>query len=419
MSLNVAEEHNRKERRSPAFNPAGSIIVLMLILLIGADAALSSYKPLKRLNDTGLTGINQYFVVAKLPEFLGSSDKPDVVLTGTSLFLHPAVRCDDALNGRRTRYDAAYIRNHIDEYRRAEYLEKELQKRLGQPAVVANLATAGGLMSDQFLIFSKCLQAGKHPKLLVCDIAPRNFLDNNQKDCFKTPVYVALADYASFNSLIEEKASFDTICRYAIGSFWHFFRESPDYKLVAMNWLAKSTGRPATLFEATSKPQVQGSSEASRKDQHGAATGSARATSVAPAVTSERRHDAPDYTEKPNKLIDLDAYRRMYLPVDEKFCSLQFRYLQKMLALAKDNNVRVLLVAMPLSRENKDLLPAEFLPRFWSEVTEIANRYGASICKPEEDVAFDLKDFEDSAHLNKQGGEKLFKTIASSAQPLM
>lgn len=387
------------------FNPAGSIIVLMLVLLVDADVLLSSYKPLKRLNDTGLTGINQYFVVAKLPEFLGSSEKPDIILTGTSLFLHPAVRCDDALNGRRTRYDAVYTRNHIDEYTRAEFLEKELQNRMGQPASVVNLATAGGLMSDQYLIFSKCLQAGKHPKLLVCDVAPRNFLDNNQKDCFKTPVYVALADYASFGSLIEEKASFDTICRYAIGSFWRFFRESPDYKLVAVNWLAKATGRPASLFEATNKA-VGKDALTSKKTQ-----GEGTATQANPG--------APDYTEKPNTLLDLEAYERMYLPVDDKFCDLQFRYLQKTLSLAKANKVPVLLVAMPLSKQNKDLLPAEFLPRFWSDVTAIADRYGARICRPEQDISFDLKDFEDSAHLNKQGGEKLFKTIASTAQQML
>ncbi len=128
---------------------AGSVIGLTILVLILVEVFIAFERPLIKLNATGLTPLNQYYVVSKLPEFLNSNSSPDVIMTGSSLFLHPAIRCDVRFNGRRTHYDPLYIRDVIDTYTGCEYLTDLIRKASGRTAKITNLATAGALFSDQ------------------------------------------------------------------------------------------------------------------------------------------------------------------------------------------------------------------------------------------------------------------------------
>ena len=80
-----------------------SSFILLVVFLVFFDVVFERVNPLMLLNSTGLTGLNHYYVVSKIPQFLASPANPDVILTGSSVFLHSAIRCDDAMHGKATR----------------------------------------------------------------------------------------------------------------------------------------------------------------------------------------------------------------------------------------------------------------------------------------------------------------------------
>ncbi len=383
----------------------GSVSVLTVFMLIVLDVALSVSNPLKFLNSTGLAGPNQYFITDKLPEFLASGLSPEVIMTGSSLFLFPAVRCDDEFCRRRTRYDKEYLHNHVACYSKALYLEGELCRRAGKPLSVANLATLGELISDQYLVFKKCISSLKKPAVLVCDISPRAFLDNNLPDPRLTPVYLALQDQVCLGDLLETHADSAQISQLMLGRAWHFFQLRGNYRDFCNQLVARLSNHPSNLYFAM-HPQLP------------AADKNVGAPKPLGAAAPEKSHkpifDAPD-----NTLGDLEAYRRDYQPLTMSHFKVQSIYLKKLLALARDQHVAVLLVDMPLMPQNTELLPPAFLKQYEIELAMQAKAYDAVLIRPALSESFASSDFEDSAHLNASGGRKLYKAISAEVAALL
>jgi hypothetical protein len=383
---------------------AGSTFLLTVLILIGFDLLVSATDPLKRLNATGFTSLRQYFVVSKLPEFLTSARKPEIIITGSSLMLYPNVRADDALAGRRQRTDAAYVRDVIDPYAYAHYLEQSLKHLTGRNYDIANLATAGGMISDQFVVFRKCLSADKKPSLLICDISPREFLDNNQVEPDKTPVYVVLSDFTCLADLLQAKASVDETGKAAIANLWSFYRNRGDWKYFFVQVASAATGHPTDIFNATQKGRSN-NPEPSEPSQNLPAE-NCKSAATQPKIESK-------LAEGPKPYVDIPSYKAMYLPVNQKNYQIQFGYLKRLLSLAEEKHVPVLLVSMPLTKDNLALLPNEFLAQMQNQVDSLASQFHAEVVQPSAQVSFDDQaDFEDSAHLNADGGKKLLDIIA-------
>jgi len=107
----------------------------------------------------------------------------------------------------------------------------------------------------------------------------------------------------------------------------------------------------------------------------------------------------------------------MYLPVNAPLFATQQFYFQKLLALLKDNNVPVIVIDMPLTKENLALLPADTLAKYRDAVQSSCKKFSDHLLRP--DFPMSRADFEDSAHMNAGGGKKLFKCIAVYAGDLV
>lgn len=237
------------------------------------------------------------------------------------------------------------------------------------------------------MVFARCLSLGKKPKLAICDISPREFLDNYQPDHEKTPVYIVLKDMSSFSELLQAKASLATLLNCAVSSVSSLVRDRDDYKQLFVNQACRLSHHPANL---AAKPSAE--------------------LSPAPAAHPTQA-PGPTYTAASWHGQDLDYYKKSYLPINEQTFTTQMRYLSSYLKLAKENQVAVLLVKMPLSKSNKDLLPPQWQAAFNEAVDRNARLYGASVVEPDQEVQFSPQDFEDSAHMNFSGGQKLFETL--------
>ncbi len=378
----------------------GSVVCLTIVVLALVEISVRVVKPLTMLNATGLTTLNQYYVVSKLPEFLNSGSRPDVIMTGSSLFLHPAVRCDDRFSGRRTRYDALYIRDFIDPYVKCDYLASLLRKSSDKPVSIANLATAGALFSDQYMVLKKCISKGKAPKVVVCDISPRSFLDRNQLEIEKTPVYLVMADYLSLDDLIEAKASLASILQSVVGSKWSYLRDRSDYREVFKNFACRITNHPGDLFHAKKREQENINADLPNSD------GKSENLSAKPA------NNEPIYLPKAFDKRDLKYYQQVYLPIDWKMYDKEMEFLRRYLEMARANHIAVVMVEVPLPKANIALLPDDLKAKYHADVTALAAQYRAVLLEPARSEDFIESDFEDNAHLNADGGEKMYKSIA-------
>lgn len=380
---------------------ASSTFALLVLFVCGVDYALATIKPLRYFNHTGLTSLKQNFLVSKLPEFLASPNNPEVLLLGSSLVLVPSVRLDDQFHERKTRYDRWYYRNCIDEYTKADYFASLLSKSAGRTLSMSNLAVAASMASDQYLILKKYLAAGKKPNYIVLCLAPRDFFDNERDVVEQTPTYQVLADVTSLGDVLEGHPSLVSVSDFMAGKIWNFYRARTDYKIFLDSLASQFFGHPTTMYEAVKSAKTTKPAEA---------TGD----------KTEEFKDTPawdnthaNYTQPPNTLPDLAKYHHMYLPVNYPLFEKQVHYLDMFLQTAKNNNIPVAIVRMPLTKENWAILPPDAQTKFANALVTESQKYGATFIDPGPSSNFDKDDFEDSVHLNGKGGKKVFDFTAA------
>ncbi len=376
---------------------ASSTFVWVLLILVCLDVGIVYGKPLRLMNATNLTGINQNPVVAKLREFLDSSRNPDVVIVGSSLTLVPAVRLDDQYHGVRTRYYHWYSRNHILEYDKADYLAHLLSEKFGRKIEIANLGVVGSIMSDHYLVVEKTLAAGKKPKLIICMVAPRDFMDNTRSEIDKTPVYSALGDFTAFNDLLAKNPEPGRVFDFVVGNVWKFYKDRGDFKTIMTTWACHAFDRQASLYLAN---KFAGQ-KANPNDVY-----------LAGPIVGVLDDVKPIYEVKPNTLSDLDEYRRVYLPVNKKMIAEQTPYLERLLKRAGEDQVPVVLVASPLTKENLALLPIAELADYQKRLQQLSAEYGALLVYAPANHS--LNEFEDSCHMNATGGSKFYSELMKS-----
>lgn len=367
------------------------------MFIIIADGLLSYFKPLKQFNNLGFTPLDLNPLVAKLPEFMKQGGNPDLLILGSSLVVIPAVRCDDELNGKQTRYDQEYRRTYMNGYNKAQTLQKMLIERMHRPITLANLGIIASMMSDHQLILEKALKSGKKPKLVVCCLAPRDFLDNYRSQVETTPVYQVLADAQFLQDLIARHAKLDEILSYATGLIWHYYQVRADYKTIIIGQTATLLNRPSSLFMAALASDGKTEAPIAGEDTF--------------AESNQKPEKSPNYEAPPNTLEDLNNYKKVYLPINDKCFETQRTYLQKLLKQCQDTHTPVLIVNMPLTRQNKDILPPELWARYFATVKGLCTKYGASYYDADDQAGYTLADFEDSCHMNAQGGKKFYKAV--------
>lgn len=374
----------------------GSTLILTLGFLCITDRFLAYTKPLKYLNATGFTPLDQNPLVSKLPDFLRSSDNPDILILGSSLTLVPAVRCDDHFAGRQSRYDKSYARNHINCYEKAEYFRSLLESRSGREMRLRNLGVVASVFSDHELILEKALKSGKKPKMVICCTAPRDFFSNHSTNIESSPVFQALAGLDNLTSLTTRGASLKELVSRATERLWHFYMIRADYRTVALAATSQFLHHPIDLYSAAKNSSANDCS-ASEKNQI--------------EIGINDPGNIPDYHEPANILNDIEVYRNVYLPVNQPQFNTQANYLRKMLKLCQEGNIKLVVVNMPLTRENKAILPVAAMKQYKDLLQSETNRFGAVFYDADSND-YALNDFEDSCHMNKNGGKKFYVRLA-------
>jgi len=311
--------------------------------------------------------------VAKIASFLASNRKPQIVILGSSLMLYPATLCDLQMEGKRPVDLDWYAAIFMPTYSDAKYFHKLLLDQCNRSCEIVNLAVASSLMSDHCLLLEAVIAADKNPELLVCGIAPRDFLDNNQPDFRLTPVHTLLADIRP--ELFPSSNSHAPVSRLDRGVL-QIKRAVSCLRIQANELFCQVTGRPPN-------------------------------DNASKMVAGELQFP-------PSKDKDLVVYKKVYTPVNEERFVEQKKYLERLLQDAKKLNIPVVLVSMPITPDNAHLLPPETLAKYNQTIKQAAADYHVQLLDLQQSNSYGPGDYIDSCHLNAGGGAKFYKQLVAT-----
>jgi hypothetical protein len=109
---------------------------------------------------------------------------------------------------------------------------------------------------------------------------------------------------------------------------------------------------------------------------------------------------------------NLDEYRERYAHPDWNKFQTQLSFLDKLLSLARQRQIQFVLVAMPITSVNRDLISGEAWRAYKNGLSVTAASNQASFIDLSESNRFTDFDFGDTVHLNALGGLKMVKELA-------
>jgi hypothetical protein len=345
-------------------SPAG--VVIQLCLFLCGLCLLALFFP-GRLDSADAVQPELRHYVAKVASFLSSNEQPEIVILGSSLMLYPATLCDLEMEGKKPVDNNWYAAIFMPEYQYAKYFEKLLNQQCHLNYNITNLAVASSLMSDHCQLLEAIVAAGKTPKLVICGVAPRDFIDNNQPDLNLTPVHKLLSDIRPELFQSGEPKGFAV----ALNSKWLQVRR-------ATSCLRSTINNCFCLL--ANRPTNDNASKMVKGVLH-----------------------LPASKDK-----DLAIYNKVYNPVSEKRFQQQSVYLERLLYDARAKHIAVLLVSMPITADNANLLPPPALERYTQTVKNTAAKYRVKFLDLQRSPDFGAADFIDSCHLNATGGAKFY-----------
>ena len=347
--------------------------MVWLIAFSASFLLIALLLPGKALN--AADGVTSTFrvLVTKLASFLPSGEQPEIVVMGSSLVLTPAVRCDDKMEGKTPCYERWYYDRYIPEYTHASYFQKQLNENAEVNVQIKNLGVASSIMSDQYAIFKLMLKEQKHPDLLILGLAPRDFLDNTQQRHLETPTRMFVREYDEAPLVVQ---GFSTQSIKDLST-------RVQHRIDKVFGLIRSTCTEIACNLSGHKSRVELNTSAYVGD-------------------------------RPNRLKDLETYRKLYNPPNFKMLAEQSEYLRKLLSEAKQNDITVLVINMPLTKENIATLDSQAHTAYVDSLKQVTQANGAYFLNiGSEDPAYSLSDFEDCCHLNAHGGETFYRELLS------
>ncbi len=372
-----------------------STFLLTIVLVVALDFLFAHFQPLRFFDVTEFIPLEQNPLVLKLRTFLGDHSKnPEILMLGSSLILFPSTRTDEEMDGKPHRYDHWYIRHRVSADTLPRYFNDKLNTALNKKLTVCNLGVQGSIVSDQTLILRKALEYGKTPKLVILELAPRSFLDNMHKQIRNTPVFQVLGDFAAGPPLFENGGINKQALVALPGYISYYYKVKADYRTLVANITAAALNRPMNGWE---------SKEGIKRRQ------------IISLFNPEMEWQV---SEKPlvPKYHDLAMYDYVYNPPDPAFFTSEEEDCKRLLATAKNAGIKVIVVDMPVTTQNRKLIKPEFLARYKQFIQTLAGDKSISVISLSERGEFNDDDFEDSAHLNASGGKKLFSALSQAIE---
>ncbi len=352
-----------------------------LVMLVGIDMGLWLFSRAERpVLDDGprLSAMKEFFI---------SNSKPDIVLLGSSLAFAASYFCD-----------ATYVLKQdttsspdSNAYLKSMYFQHLLGHNLAKEPQVANFGFPGGMAADANVIASTLLQCGKHPRLLIYEMSPRDMIDNlvplgsgslggaldhrSGTHDIATPHLIADSSWGGLwlrdLNRLGEHPSLNTLTNFYISSVWRFYKTKTNVKDWLVATCCQLLNREPTLYAAVN------------------------ASSITKLYCGDPLFDH-----------DIANYATRYNPPNFKQFALQKEQLKKLSELCVAANIKLVIVNMPISPNNKALINTAIYQQYTNELSALTKSRGCDFIELDDGNIFQAQDYRDSIHLNAQGGKK-------------
>ena len=393
-------------------NPRKGILILVLssftcwlvVSIVGLNWLIETVRPLQYIKTTRYVPLEQNPLVSKLPAFFDAKERPQLLVLGSSLPMEAIARYDAEYTGA---FNEKSL-NEVRQYTGAKYLEHLIEEKNGTKLSAFNLTCVACMASDAELILRRAIDAGRAPKIVIFGIGPRDFIDNIVPPVGKTPVCQLLSNRITLPEIFSERRTIEETRDLLLGQLVYLYKVRSDYKTMLTGWACDLFAHPADLYESNQLAKLSQKEETTRQVCKIEQT----------ADQSPNKSKATKQTSKQAQFADLPEWKERYRPANNDRFEKEKAAFQKMLAVCKEKGIRIIVVNMPLTKENKDIVPKKLLARYQNEICAMPAEYGDEMLDLDASGEFQLSDFYDSAHVNAQGGKKVQELMVSSAKTL-
>lgn len=331
---------------------------------------------------------NRSMVWWTVDDFRRQKTNPDIVLIGSSLLMH-------ALHGG----DAEYLKLPQNEvyHHKAEMLEDLIQKKTGVKVNSFAFALAGQMASDAYVLSSTLFQGEHKPKVIVYGIAPRDFMDNTLGSPASTEIFRFMSKLGGTKDVAWQ----------ARGSLW----EKVEYSAESASSLYDHRNYFVYLQQHYAKGLLRLIGYKPTEEVHTPFALRRLALLELPEdIGSNERIALPNleahYTD------NSDEYRKRYQPLKMKDFNMQLGYFEKFLSFCDQQGISVMLVNMPLTQDNINLMPPGAYDLYKKSVGDLAAKYHTQFVDLQDTKTFDKSLYCDTAHMTGKGGLKFFNALA-------
>jgi hypothetical protein len=334
-----------------------------------------------------------------IDDFLQRKQTPNIVFLGSSLVLVPIAGVDADYLGKRL--DGSAHHNSM-------YFERALTEKTGIAASTYNFALPGEMPSDACMITKFLLKDQHAPKVVIYGVGPRDFMDNLLPSPASTDPFRFLSRFGDITAWagLMMPDWFDRM-NFEAGRFVYLYGHKTDIA----DKLAVLAGGPLNLIAALPLNAKPFSHEELVK-----LLPEYRPFELQRGEAFFRPSTAADHAQ----FVDnLEEYRKRYKKLKVETFRTQMRFFDQTLAAAREHGSHAVVVAMPITDVNRQLLPDSSWNAYRSNIQEVARKNGASFIDFNTDTSFVRANFGDTVHLHSGGGklwlDKLAEKLAADA----
>ena len=320
----------------------------------------------------------------------GRKSAPDVAFLGSSLILYPAGGVDADLYNKTV--DGP--RHHS-----SDYFEKKFQERTGQKISTFDFALPGEMPSDAFMI-NKFIFKERKPNVIVYGVGPRDFMDNLLPSPSATDPFHHLARFGDYNTLIDKiSPQLEERFNYEMSRLSFPYGHKEDLVHAFTRNITNIANAELVKF---SVPIVPLKIRRKLMPDYRASEVGVEECLFQPYVDRPR----PAFTD------NIEEYRKRYKDLKWNTFLDQMDFLSRTIDTAKERGTKFVLVSMPITEINRQLLSPKAKAVFKETLHVLATNKGVTFIDLDGTPNYQLADFEDTVHLHSGGGRKMLSAIA-------
>jgi hypothetical protein len=325
--------------------------------------------------------------------YMTAPHQPEIVLCGSS-----QIGGLQAADARVLNKPIDFVENH-----HCDVLERDLKNSMGVSPYVFISALPGAMVSDHFAIAKSLFAARGKPALLVLTVSPRDFIDNTLPGAGATEPYRFFSSHCDLSAYtgIAYNDAWSRISHF-VGSELPLRRLTVAADNASKLWSEQNSGASLDTIGGGEASAVQNDISQQVKFVMGGYQGNIKPGQAVLYPTNLKIF-----------VNNVNDYKKRYHNTHPANYEAQMTYFKDYLNFLSDQGIRVLVVGMPLTQLNRDILPGDFWQAFRGRILLSCGSAGADWLDLSDSATFNNDDFVDTVHLNADGGVKLAAQIAA------